>query len=90
MTHESMQIAASSSPPDRAEWAELAEAIDLALDQLPDAQREALMLRESGGFTFAQIAETLDLPLATVKSRVRYALMKLSEQLKPFREELKS
>lgn len=68
---------------------ELAAAIERALAKLPDEQRQALALRESEGLTFSQIAALLDVPTATVKSRVRYALVKLADELKAFRPELK-
>ena len=61
-----------------------------ALGTLPAAQREALALRESEGLTFRQIADLLKVPAATVKSRVRYALIKLADELKAFRPELAS
>jgi DNA-directed RNA polymerase specialized sigma24 family protein len=43
-------------------------------------------LRESDGLTFPQIASVLDLPVATVKSRVRYALAKLAGELRSYRK----
>ena len=77
-------------PPVIAQRAELAAAIGEAVARLPTEQREALALRESGGLTFSQIGHLLGVPSATVKSRVRYALMKLADELKPFRRELES
>lgn len=68
---------------------ELAAAVEQALAALPADQRDALALRESEGLTFGQIAAMLHVPAATVKSRVRYALMKLAERLKPFAPESK-
>jgi RNA polymerase sigma-70 factor (ECF subfamily) len=76
------------APPEKALRTELSAALDKALARLPDEQREALALRESEGLTFAQIAQMLDLPVPTVKSRVRYALLKLSEELQPYRESM--
>lgn len=67
---------------------ELAHAVATAMAQLPPEQREPLAMRESQGLTFAQIAQTLDLPVATVKSRVRYALLKLADTLEPYRDNL--
>ena len=90
MPMERLQSAASTGPPARAARAELAEALDRALDRLPPAQREALALRESEGLSFLQIAGVLGVPAATVKSRVRYALAKLAEELKPFQAEWES
>jgi len=80
----------SAAPPQVAARGELAEAIDRAIGKLPAEQREALALRESEGLTFAQIADLLKVPAATVKSRVRYALIKLANELKAFGPELAS
>lgn len=90
MLEEVVDPAASSSPPRRAAWAELAEAIEVALEKLPTDQREALELRESDGLPFHRIAELLQIPIPTVKSRVRYALRKLAAELKPFYKELEA
>ena len=37
---------------------------------LPEEQREVIMLKEYQGLTFPEIAETLDVPLSTVKTRL--------------------
>ena len=80
----------SNEPPPHAAAArvELRAAVRSAMDELPPEQREALAMRESEGLTFSQIAELLDVPLPTVKSRVRYALEKLARSLEPYRGEL--
>jgi RNA polymerase sigma-70 factor, ECF subfamily len=88
---ESLQLTAPSTPPPTsAGRAELAEAVRSAMGRLPGEQAEALALRESRGLTFAQIAVLLGIPVATAKSRVRYALLKLAEELRPFGPEAKS
>lgn len=88
---EHLQLKSSAaSPPAAACRTELAEAIGSAVATLPAEQREALALRESGGLTFDQIGLVLGVPAATVKSRVRYALLKLAQQLCPFERELES
>jgi RNA polymerase sigma-70 factor, ECF subfamily len=48
-----------------------------AVAQLPPEQREVLALAYFKGFTHSQIAEKLDQPLGTVKTRVRLAMQKL-------------
>ena len=47
------------------------------LDQLPDEQREAFMLREEGGFSVDEIAVITGVNPETAKSRLRYAVNKL-------------
>ena len=56
-----------------------------ALDVLPTAQREVLVLSVYGGFSQREIAGLLDLPLGTVKSRLRAALTKLRDLVAPLR-----
>ncbi len=67
---------------------EVATAVRAALGRLPAEQREVLALRESEGLTFNQIASMLGIPAATAKSRARYALLKLAEELRPLAEHM--
>jgi RNA polymerase sigma-70 factor (ECF subfamily) len=80
----------SPSPLEHAARGEMAAVLQAAVALMPDEQREALSLRESEGLTFAQIAGLLGVPCATVKSRVRYALLKLADAHQRFRQELES
>jgi RNA polymerase sigma-70 factor (ECF subfamily) len=52
-----------------------------AIAQLPEDQRHVLALAYFQGFTQSQIAEALALPLGTVKTRVRLAMLKLRQIL---------
>jgi RNA polymerase sigma-70 factor (ECF subfamily) len=54
-----------------------------ALEALSDEQREAVVLKICEGFKFGEIAEVLDCPASTVKSRVYSALDVLKETLAP-------
>jgi RNA polymerase sigma-70 factor, ECF subfamily len=58
-------------------------ALQAALTDLPQEQRETVFLKIWGGMTFEEIAATLDISLNTAASRYRYALEKLREQLLP-------
>jgi RNA polymerase sigma-70 factor (ECF subfamily) len=48
---------------------------------LPDEQRTAIVLKEYHGLTFQEIAELLDCPLSTVKTRLYQGLTVLRKQL---------
>ena len=52
-----------------------------ALRNLPENQREVLVMKIWGGLSFPQIAEGLRISANTAASRYRYALVKLREQL---------
>ncbi|MEX2214065.1 MAG: sigma-70 family RNA polymerase sigma factor [Phycisphaeraceae bacterium] len=54
-----------------------------AVDELPQPQRDVLIMKLYAGLTFDQIALASNEPLSTVASRYRRALDKLKEQLAP-------
>lgn len=57
--------------------------LQLALDELPDEQREVVLLRLEQELTLEQIGEITGAGRETVKSRLRYAMDKLRARLKP-------
>jgi RNA polymerase sigma-70 factor (ECF subfamily) len=61
-------------------------ALQVALATLPDKFREVITLKLWGDLTFAQIADTLDIPANTAASRYRYGLEQLRSQLARERE----
>ena len=58
---------------------EAGRAIRLHLDALPSAQREAIALAYYAGLTHAQIATLVDVPIGTVKGRIRLGLCRLRD-----------
>jgi RNA polymerase sigma-70 factor (ECF subfamily) len=59
------------------------EAVQAAVERLPQAQRQALSLAFFEDLTHDQVAETLRLPLGTVKTRIRSGIRKLRFLLAP-------
>lgn len=64
--------------PDRAEQAAKVKA---ALEELPEDEREAVVLAHYQGMPYQQIAEVQGVPIGTVKSRVHRGLQRLKEKL---------
>jgi RNA polymerase sigma-70 factor (ECF subfamily) len=53
--------------------------------ELPEAQREAFLLQQEGGFSIEEIASATGVTRETAKSRLRYALAKLRQGMAPWR-----
>ena len=64
-------------PDESAAGSELRQTVLAALDALPVEQRTVLELAYFGGMSHSEIAEELGLPLGTVKTRTRLALIRL-------------
>lgn len=56
--------------------------VQKAILSLPDASRAVLVLREYEEMSYHEIADTLDIPIGTVMSRLNYARKILKESLK--------
>ncbi|MBI2466857.1 MAG: RNA polymerase sigma factor [Candidatus Rokubacteria bacterium] len=67
----------AADPLERAEVAEEIHLVRRALLRLPQEERLTLVLRHWQGLTYEEIAETLDVPLGTVKWRIHDAHRKL-------------
>ncbi|MFL6333997.1 MAG: sigma-70 family RNA polymerase sigma factor [Pyrinomonadaceae bacterium] len=62
--------------------AERAEAVRAALAELPEEQRQVLLLAYLDGMSQSEIAAAKNQPLGTVKTRTRTGLRRLSESLR--------
>src|SRR5262249_37345290 len=79
------RLADTGPGPDQAlERGELEEALPRAIGELPDERRIAILLRDVEGLTYEEIAEILELPLGTVRSRLHRARLDLKEKLERF------
>lgn len=70
-----------SDAADDAVKSEQGEIVREALRELPEEQRRTLLLAYFEGLTQSEIAERLNTPLGTVKTRMRSGMMKLRELL---------
>ena len=75
------QIADEAGPADRAEHAWLAWRVHRALEELPERERRVLELAYWQELSQSEVAEQLEIPLGTVKTRTRSALARLARML---------
>ncbi|MEN8204423.1 MAG: RNA polymerase sigma factor RpoE [Pseudomonadota bacterium] len=62
---------------------EIQDSIAKAIDELPDELRTAIILRELEGLSYEEIAQTMDCPIGTVRSRIFRARDAIDTRLKP-------
>jgi len=62
---------------------EIREVVEQALEQLPEDLRTAIVLRELEGLSYEEIAEAMDCPVGTVRSRIFRAREAIDKKLKP-------
>jgi len=75
------EAAKDPGPPERAESSWTAWRVHRALGELPDNERQLIELAYWGGLSQSEIAQFLDVPLGTVKTRTRSALARLADLL---------
>jgi RNA polymerase sigma-70 factor, ECF subfamily len=75
------QPSSDAGPDERAERDWLRWQVHSALQKLDENERELIVLAYWGGLSQSEIAERLDIPLGTVKTRTRTALSRLATLL---------
>jgi len=65
---------------------EIAQAVNAVLDALPQDLRQAITLREMDGLTYEEIAEVMNCPIGTVRSRIFRAREAISARIRPMLE----
>jgi RNA polymerase sigma-70 factor (ECF subfamily) len=73
-----------SDPGYQVEQTERQKRVAAALESLSPTQRQAIELAYYEGLSQSEIAERLNEPLGTIKTRVRLGMMKLREALRPY------
>jgi len=77
------RLAGEFVPPEHGmEQREFTQLIDDLLAEIPDDQRETFMLHHYSDLNLQEVAEIMDVPVATSKSRLRLARQKLAEKLR--------
>jgi RNA polymerase sigma-70 factor (ECF subfamily) len=79
---EGLKLVTDQEAPDagyRLEGSEQEQKLKVAIEQLPEAQKQVLMLRYYGNLKFVEIAEMLGCPLNTALGRMHKAMLKLKE-----------
>ena len=75
-------LESSGRPDELAEITMDADAVRQAVAQVPEEQRKTILLAYFGGLTHVEIADRMQVPLGTVKSRLRIGLEKMREALR--------
>ena len=74
----------SDSPPESELAArEIAAAVNAAMEALPEDLRQAVTLREIEGLSYEEIAEAMNCPIGTVRSRIFRAREAISAKVRP-------
>ena len=62
---------------------QVGDAVNRAIDQLPEDLRTAIVLREIEGLSYEEIAESMQCPIGTVRSRIFRAREAIALELRP-------
>lgn len=62
---------------------EIADTVNAAMESLPDDLRTAVTLREIDGLSYEEIAQVMDCPIGTVRSRIFRAREAIAGRLRP-------
>ncbi|MFC1513406.1 RNA polymerase sigma factor [candidate division KSB1 bacterium] len=75
-------VISDSDPVSNINQLDLSSIIKRSLAQLSEEQRVVIIMKEYEGFKFSEIAEMLNVPLSTVKSRMYYGITQMQKILK--------
>lgn len=65
---------------------QVGEAVNRAIEKLPEDLRTAIVLRELEGLSYEEIAESMNCPIGTVRSRIFRAREAIATELRPLLE----
>jgi RNA polymerase sigma-70 factor, ECF subfamily len=70
-------------PDETAHWSEMCRKVQQAINRLPERQRQAIILYAEEDLTYEQVAESMNVDIGTVKSRIFHARKNLRKMLSP-------
>ncbi|MBK6613295.1 RNA polymerase sigma factor RpoE [Ottowia sp.] len=77
------ELISESTPESELAAREIAAAVNAAMEALPEDLRQAITLREIEGLSYEEIAEAMNCPIGTVRSRIFRAREAISAKVKP-------
>ncbi|HSN44889.1 MAG TPA: RNA polymerase sigma factor RpoE [Casimicrobiaceae bacterium] len=77
------QLRDTNTPETEFEGKEIAGAVNKAMDALPEDLRTAITLREIEGLSYEEIANVMNCPIGTVRSRIFRAREAIAAELRP-------
>lgn len=80
------ELTSSETPETVLAAKEIAVAVNSAMEALPEELRQAVTLREIEGLSYEEIAEVMNCPIGTVRSRIFRAREAISAKVKPMLE----
>ncbi len=86
--HDEELAATDPGPAEAAERNATVVMVHRAITSLGDDQRKVLTLVDVGGFSYAEVAEALEIPIGTVMSRLSRARVRLRRELMAEKEEI--
>ncbi len=80
------ELTSSETPEAVLAGKEIVQMVNAAMEALPEELRQAITLREIEGLSYEEIAEAMNCPIGTVRSRIFRAREAISERIKPLLE----
>lgn len=80
---ESDNLTDSSTPESELASRQIAETVNKAIEDLPEELRNAIVMREIDGMSYEDIAQSMNCPIGTVRSRIFRAREAIATRLRP-------
>jgi len=81
--NETDNLTDNSTPESMVASREIAETVNAAIQALPEELRTAIVMREMEGMSYEDIAQSMDCPIGTVRSRIFRAREAIATRLRP-------